>query len=158
MRLVVQYIQIIIICFNVGVSLSTELACLPQVELYLTEDVEKERGAAEEKEEEGGQEHREEQEEEEVSRTRTVDAGKRNLSFRCSVFGIPSASVSWWLDNRLIANRSKLTHTWEEQFYALVEHRSNAHQVSKHCLEMSLISHADKCLLEALTHSFKSPI
>ena len=60
---------------------------------------------------------------------KVVEAGRSNLSLRCSVFGIPSASVSWWLDNRLVANNSRLEHKWERQFYEILEHRANSHQV-----------------------------
>ena len=52
------------------------------------------------------------------------------MSLRCSVFGIPSAVVSWWRGERLVANNSRLVHEWEEQFYRVVEHRANTHQVS----------------------------
>jgi hypothetical protein len=55
----------------------------------------------------------------------------RNISLRCTVFGIPPASVSWWHDNRLVSNGSKLEHAWEDQYYAVAEYRTNAHQVSK---------------------------
>ena len=53
------------------------------------------------------------------------------MSLRCSVFGIPSAAVSWWRGERLVANNSRLVHEWEEQFYRVVEHRANTHQVGK---------------------------
>ena len=53
------------------------------------------------------------------------------MSLRCSVFGIPSAVVSWWRGERLVANHSRLVHEWEEQFYRVVEHRANTHQVSE---------------------------
>ncbi len=56
-------------------------------------------------------------------------SGRGNVSLRCSVFGIPAASVSWWHGNRLVANASRLEHAWEAQFYAVLEHRANAHQV-----------------------------
>jgi len=39
----------------------------------------------------------------------------KNISLRCTVFGIPSALVSWWHDNRLVSNGSKLEHAWEDQ-------------------------------------------
>ena len=61
----------------------------------------------------------------------------QDVSLRCSVFGIPSAVVSWWRGERLVANNSRLVHGWEEQFYRVVEHRANTHQVSQiynmHC-------------------------
>ena len=53
------------------------------------------------------------------------------MSLRCSVFGIPSAVVSWWRGERLVANNSRLVHKWEEQFYRVVEHRATSHQVRK---------------------------
>ena len=43
----------------------------------------------------------------------------RNVSLRCTVFGIPSASVSWWHDNRLVSNGTKLEHAWEDQVLIL---------------------------------------
>ena len=52
-----------------------------------------------------------------------------NVSLRCSVFGLPSASVSWWHSNRLVANGSELQHAWEDQYYSIAEYRSNDHQV-----------------------------
>ncbi len=58
-------------------------------------------------------------------------AGRDNVSLRCSVFGIPAASVAWWHGNRLVANRSRLEHAWEGQFYAVLEHRANPHQVRR---------------------------
>ena len=54
-----------------------------------------------------------------------------NVSLRCSVFGLPSASVSWWHSNRLVANGSELQHAWEDQYYSIAEYRSNDHQVRK---------------------------
>ena len=53
-----------------------------------------------------------------------------NVSLRCSVFGLPSASVSWWHSNRLVANGSELQHAWEDQYYSIAEYRTNEHQVS----------------------------
>ena len=52
-----------------------------------------------------------------------------NVSLRCSVFGLPSASVSWWHSNRLVANGSELQHAWEDQYYSIGEYRTNDHQV-----------------------------
>ena len=52
-----------------------------------------------------------------------------NVSLRCSVFGLPSASVSWWHSNRLVANGSELQHAWEDQYYSIAEYRTNEHQV-----------------------------
>ena len=52
-----------------------------------------------------------------------------NVSLRCSVFGLPSASVSWWHSNRLVANGSELRHAWEDQYYSIGEYRTNDHQV-----------------------------
>lgn len=52
-----------------------------------------------------------------------------NVSLRCSVFGLPSASVSWWHSNRLVANGSDLQHAWEDQYYSIAEYRTNDHQV-----------------------------
>ena len=54
-----------------------------------------------------------------------------NVSLRCSVFGLPSASVSCWHSNRLLANGSELQHAWEDQYYSIAEYRSNDHQVRK---------------------------
>ena len=31
--------------------------------------------------------------------------------------------------SRLVANSSRLEHSWEAQFYAVLEHRTNSHQV-----------------------------
>ena len=55
-----------------------------------------------------------------------------NVSLRCSVFGLPSASVSWWHSNRLVANGSELQHAWEDQYYSIAEYRTNEHQVKTH--------------------------
>ena len=61
-----------------------------------------------------------------------------NVSLRCSVFGLPSAVVSWWsfeqdqlVQPRLIARGTDLTHSWEDQYYSVNEYRTNAHQVRK---------------------------
>ena len=54
-----------------------------------------------------------------------------NVSLKCSAFGLPSASVSWWHSNRLVANGSELTHAWEDQYFAISEYRTNAHQVRR---------------------------
>ena len=70
------------------------------------------------------------------------------MSLRCSVFGIPSAVVSWWRGERLVANNSRLVHEWEEQFYRVVEHRANTHQVSGNegtLSQYSLQGSASKC-------------
>ena len=61
-----------------------------------------------------------------------------NVSLRCSVFGLPSASVSWWHSNRLVANGSELQHAWEDQYYTIAEYRTNEHQVQ--ILNLKLVS------------------
>ena len=60
------------------------------------------------------------------------------MSLRCSVFGIPSAVVSWWRGERLVANNSRLVHQWEEQFYRVVEHRANTHQVRAYRAQLNV--------------------
>ena len=69
-----------------------------------------------------------------------------NVSLRCSVFGLPSAVVSWWSNQRvpltdtetaiftrrLVANGTRLLQSWEDQYYAINEYRTNAHQVNEY--------------------------
>ena len=81
------------------------------------------------------------------------------MSLRCSVFGIPSAVVSWWRGERLVANNSRLVHEWEEQFYRVVEHRANTHQVSDSlalqgsakCRAQGRVNAADKASQEVIS-------
>ena len=69
----------------------------------------------------------------------------RNVSLRCTVFGIPSASVSWWHDNRLVSNGSKLEHAWEDQVLILK-------QQQKICLPFTEVcSGSQPVLREVLT-------
>jgi len=58
-----------------------------------------------------------------------VTIGQPNVSLRCSVYGIPSAHVSWWHGNRLVANGSSLEHAWDAQHYAVMEHRASERRV-----------------------------
>ena len=106
-----------------------ELACLPQVEpttnLLYQGDSLKERVL------------QQQQSDGKNSKDGAAIAGS-NVSLRCSVFGLPSAVVSWWSVHqqlseqkpRLVANGTRLIQSWEDQYYAINEYRTNAHQVS----------------------------
>eukprot|EP00094_Tigriopus_californicus_P002317 TCALIF_02237-PA protein Name:"Protein of unknown function" AED:0.56 eAED:0.56 QI:0/0/0/0.33/1/1/3/0/262 len=100
-----------------SLALDSELACLPQVEAEIADDG-RARGSGWATATKSS-----------VGVTKAVEPGRRNVSLRCSVFAVPAAIVTWWRANRLVANSSVFEHLWEEQFYHIVEHRSNSHQM-----------------------------
>lgn len=105
-----------------SLALDSELACLPQVEAEIAHDG-RSRGSGWATATKSS-----------VGVTKAVEPGRRNVSLRCSVFAVPAAVVTWWRANRLVANSSVFEHLWEEQFYHIVEHRSNSHQLTSEFL------------------------